>query len=60
MVGNPEDRFSHNEAHLGLVMRRPVFGINENKGAVTAKPIGAFDFAKWIVQSFYFLNPNFL
>ena len=45
MVGNPEDRVSHNEAHLGLVMtRRPVFGINENKGAVTAKQIGAFFF----------------
>ena len=33
IVGNPEDRFSHNDAHMGLVMRRPVFGISENRAA---------------------------
>ena len=35
LVGNPEDRFSHNEAHIGsrlelhlsLVVRKPVFGV---------------------------------
>ena len=26
-IGNPEDRFSHNEAHICLVVRKPVFGI---------------------------------
>ena len=27
LVGNPEDRFSQNEAHMSLVGRKPVFGI---------------------------------
>ena len=25
LVGNPEDRFSHDEAHMSIVMRKPVF-----------------------------------
>ena len=33
LVGRPEDRFSHNKAHLSLVMRKLDFCICENKGA---------------------------
>ena len=32
LVGNPEDRFSHNEAQLSLVIRKPAFCLCENKG----------------------------
>ena len=32
-VENPEDRFSHDEAHMNHIMRKPVFCICENKGA---------------------------
>ena len=28
-VGNPEDRFSHNEAHMSRVMRKPVSGVSD-------------------------------
>ena len=45
------------------IMRKPTFYICENKGAdqlrSTAKLISAFVFATWILQFFYFLNPNF-
>ena len=47
------------------VMRKPYFSLCENKGAdqlrsnFTAKLISAFIFATPIVQSFFFLNPNF-
>ena len=71
LFGNPEDRFSHNEAHnkptliiLLIVIieshhvKTEFLHICENKYAITAQLISAFVFAIRIVQSFY-LNPKF-
>ena len=33
LVGNPKDQFSHNEAHMSQVMRKPDFCTRENKDA---------------------------
>ena len=29
LVANPEDRFSHDNEHMGLVVRKPVFGVSD-------------------------------
>ena len=31
LVGNPEDRFSHNEARISLATRKPVFMVSKQK-----------------------------
>ena len=64
LVRNQEARFSHDEVHMSLVVRKPVFCICENKEqisfAVTAKLISAFFFfVTYIVQSLYFHLRNF-
>ena len=72
-VGKPKDRvFSRCGSNfrskyyrydMSRVMRKPAFCICENKDAdqlaVTAKLISAFVFATRIVQSLFFLDPNF-
>ena len=49
--------------HFSLVVRKPFFAYAKTKTqisfAVTAKLISAFVFATRIVQSLFFLNPNF-
>ena len=40
-------------------MGKPTIGIDENKGAVTAKLISAFVFATRLEQFFFYLNPKF-
>ena len=53
------------ENYLSLVMRKPAFGMCENKDAdqisfaVTAKLISSFVFAIRIVQSLFYLIPKF-
>ena len=48
---NPEPLYS-----MSLNMRKQTLCISENKDS---KPISIFVFAKWIVQSLYFLNLKF-
>ena len=57
LVRNHEARFSHNEAHMSRVVRKPVFCICEHKDADLL--ISAFVFATYIVQSLYFHIRNF-
>ena len=44
---------------MGLVMRKPAFCICENKDADQLRGNRVFVFATRIVQSLFFLNPNF-
>ena len=49
LVGNPEDRFCCNKAHLSLVLRKPVFGVFD---LVPHKPgctgIGLYSHRRWL------------
>ena len=54
LVGNPEDRFSHNEAHISLVMKKHVSNQSEQQ-----KPISACTSAQ-SDRRLYFLHPKFL
>ena len=44
---------------ISLVMRKPAFCICENKDADQLRGNREADFATWILQSLYFLNPKF-
>ena len=45
--------------YMSLIVRKPDFCISQISFAVTAKLISTFVFSTHIVQSLYFLNPNF-
>ena len=65
LVGNPEDQFFNNEAHLSHVMRKSAVCICENKGADqlhgnwAADRLLTFRYIDSSIVYLYFLNSKF-
>ena len=54
-----QSKWKFNNLDVSHRIRKPTICIGENKGAVTAQLISTFVFATQIVQSLFFLIPNF-